>query len=98
MNIIEVLWKLGYDVIESNSITKKYTVQFSTERKRRMWKAIKEGTLSVNNELLNDMYYITVGELSFNDTGDLFIEFIDINTKETIDVFEYRNMKDNEIY
>lgn len=98
MNIIEILWKLGYDVIESNSVTKNYSIQYSSERKRRMWKAMKEGKLSVENELLNDIYHVTIGELNFNDTGDLFIEFVDVNTKETMDVFEYRNMKENEIY
>ena len=98
MNIIEILWKLGYDVIESNSNNKKYTITYSSERKRRMWKQIKEGTLTVQNELLNDIFNVTVGEVSFNNLGNLFVEFIDINTKETIDVFEYGNMKENELY
>ncbi|WP_321833446.1 hypothetical protein [Clostridium butyricum] len=98
MNIIEILWKLGYDVLESNSTDKRYTITYSSERKRRMWKQIKEGTLAVENELLNDVFHITVGEVGFNPTGDLCVEFVDVNTKEIIEIFEYRNMKESELY
>lgn len=98
MNIIEILWKLGYDVLKSDSADKRYAVAYSSERKRRMWKQIKEGTLTVENELLNDTFNVTVGEVSFNPTGDLCVEFVDADTKEIIEVFEYRNMKEDELY
>ncbi|NOW07942.1 hypothetical protein [Clostridium beijerinckii] len=45
MNIIEILWKIGYDVLKSDSEKCEYTIMYAPERKRRMWKQIKDGDI-----------------------------------------------------
>ncbi|MBE6088136.1 MAG: hypothetical protein E7206_08870 [Clostridium beijerinckii] len=98
MNIIEILWKIGYDVLKSDSEKCEYTIMYAPERKRRMWKQIKDGTITVENDLLNDIYTVTVGEVCFNQCGDLYVEFTDVNTKKCIDFYEHKNMKEDELY
>ena len=98
MNIIEILWKIGYDVLKSDSEKCEYVIMYTPERKRRTWKQIKDGEMQVENELLDDTYVVTVGEVSFNQCGDLYVEFIDVNTKVCIDFYEHKNMKEDELY
>lgn len=63
-----------------------------------MWKQIKNGEIEVENELLDDTYVVNVGEVSFNQCGDLYVDFIDVKTKECINFYEHKNMKEDELY
>ncbi len=98
MNIIKILWKIGYDVIGLDSERGEYKVTFSSERKRRTWEQIRLGKTSVENELLDDVYVLQVNEVSFNKSGDLFVEFTDVYTNECIDCYEHNNMAPHELY
>lgn len=71
---------------------------YASERRRRMWKQIKDTLIQFENELLNDIYVVTVGGVSFSKCGDLYVEFIDISSKESIDFYGYKNMNENELY
>lgn len=93
MNIIQILWKLGYDVIESDSVEKKYVIQYSAERRRRM-----RAKTSVDDKELIKFFHVTIGDVQFNEVGDLYVEFIDINTHEILDAYEYNNMQQDELY
>ena len=96
MNVIEILWKLGYDIL-SISEEGEYKIKFSVERKERYRNKIKKGIMTFNRSL-DDEYLVKVGDVNFNDTGNLFVEFLDVNTNEIIDTYEYKNMSNDELF
>lgn len=96
MNVIQILWKLGYDVLSFND-DGEYTIVFNKARKKIYSSKIKKGIIKFDGSL-DDKYTVKVGEVSFNGSGDLFVEFLDVNTDEVIDAYEYRNMEEDELF
>lgn len=98
MNVIDILKKLGYDVLESNHEQKIYTVRCSKEKKKRLLMQIKAGKIAVEKEFLNSAYVIVVTEVSFNDNGNLYVEFRDAESYTLFDAYEYQNMSEDELF
>lgn len=96
MNVIEILWKLGYDVLSFNE-SGEYKIEFNEERKEIYRSKIKKGLMSFEGSL-DKQYHVKVGEVTFNGLGNLFVEFLEVNTNEIIDTYEYRNMSDEELF
>ncbi|MCB2309028.1 hypothetical protein LGL08_20200 [Clostridium estertheticum] len=84
MNILDVLWKLGYDVISFNE-DGEYKVQFGLERQKR-------------HGYDHMTYTIKVKEVSFNKLGNLVVDFTEVAEDNCFDVFEYKNMSADELY
>ena len=72
MNIIEILWKLGYKVISFNEGL--YKIKLTDSKKDKLRK---------NYDCLVDDYEevrtISIGSVGFNCYGDLYVEFLEEN-------------------
>lgn len=78
MNIIQVLWKLGYEVLSFNE-NGEYTIQLGHEREKRH---------GYNKET----WIVKVKEVSFNGLGNLVVDFTETKEDNCFDIFEYGNM------
>lgn len=96
MNVIEILWKLGWDVLSFNE-EGEYKIQLGTARKDLIDKQIKEGCITYEGST-SDIYTTIVSEVGFNGLGNLFVFFNDLKTGDIIDAYEYKNMSNNEIF
>jgi len=83
MNILEVLWKLGYEVLSFDSGV--YKIQFGHEREKR-------------HGYCNDIYEVRVSEVGFNGLGNLYVFFQEVGTDNCLDVYEFKNMDSDELY
>lgn len=95
MNVLDVLHKLGYDVISFKDGI--YEIQFTTERITRTRKQLDNGEIGFDGDLY-DKYEVKVGEVSFNRLGNLYVEFVSLDGTEIIDCYEYRNMSIDDLY
>ncbi|WP_443662436.1 hypothetical protein [Clostridium sp.] len=84
MNIIDVLHKLGYDVLSFNE-NGEYTVMLGHDRQ------LKEG-------YTQERWTIKVSEVSFNGFGNLVVFFSETKEDNCFDGFEYKNMDADELY
>lgn len=84
MNIIQVLWKLGYEVLSFNE-NGEYTIQLGHEREKRH---------GYNKET----WIVKVKEVSFNGLGNLVVDFTETKEDNCFDIFEYGNMDIDELY
>jgi len=83
MNILEVLWKLGYDVLSfSNGV---YKIKFGHEREKR-------------HGYCDDTYEVCVSEVGFNGFGNLYVFFQEVGTNNCLDAYEFKNMDSDELY
>lgn len=96
MNIIEILWKLGWDVLSFNE-EGEYKIQLGTARKNLTDKQIEEGSITYVGST-SDIYTVIVSEVGFNGLGNLFVFFDDLKTGDTIDAYEYKNMSNDEMF
>lgn len=96
MNVIEILWKLGWDVLSFNG-EGEYKIQFSNERISRYHEKIENEDFDFDGDL-EEIYTVKVSEVTFNDYGDLFVSFEDTKTGEIVDEYEYKNMDNDELY
>ena len=96
MNVIEILWKLGWDVLSFNE-DGEYRISLSSARRERIFEAEKNGLISYEGTGY-EIYTVKVGEVSFNGIGDLFVKFIDVESGEIIDCYEHKNMSKYEIF
>ncbi len=96
MNIIEILWKLGWDVLSFNE-DREYKIQLGKARKDLTDKQIKDGSVSCEG-YTSDIYTVKVDDVGFNGMGDLYVFFKDIETGDCIDSYEYRNMDSKELF
>ncbi len=96
MNIIQILWKLGWDVLSFNE-EGKYKIQLGTTRKNLTDKQIKDGSIGYEGSTSN-IYTVKVDDVGFNGLGDLYVSFKDTETGDLIDAYEYKNMGENELF
>lgn len=96
MNIIEILWKLGWDVLSFNEAGE-YKIQLGKARKDYTDKQIKSGLITYDG-LTSDIYTVIVDNVSFNGFGNLFVGFTDIGTNIGIDAYEYKNMGSDDLF
>jgi len=84
MNILEILWKLGYDVLSFNE-DGEYKIQFGKARQ------VKEGYTEKRN-------IVKVKEVGFNGFGNLYVTFTEVGTDNCFDSYEYKNMGSDELF
>lgn len=96
MNIIEILWRLGWDVLSFNE-DGEYKIQLGKARKDLTERQIKDGSI-VYEGSTSDIYTVKVDDVSFNGLGDLYVSFEDIETGDCIDCYEYKNMNSDELF
>jgi len=84
MNIISILWKLGYDVLSFNEAGE-YKIMFGHDRQKRQG-------------FSQETYIVKACGVSFNGFGNLFVSFDDVETGECVDCFEFGNMGPEELY
>lgn len=96
MNVIEILWKLGWDVLSFDG-EGEYKIQLGKARRELTDKQIKEGIIGYVGST-SDIITVKVGDVGFNGLGNLYVEFRDIDTGDIIDAFEYRNMAEDELF
>ncbi|MDU2491144.1 MAG: hypothetical protein E7D27_11265 [Clostridium celatum] len=89
MNIIDILWSIGYDVLSfENSI---YEVSMSHQK----W--LKENEISRKSDEINisKRSFIKVRDVGFNDLGNLYVVFINVDDNSFFDSYEY-TVKEND--
>lgn len=96
MNVIEILWKLGWDVLSFNE-DGEYKIQLGNARRDYTDKQIRKKVIGYVGST-RDIYTVKVTEVSFNGFGNLFVNFEDINTGDSIDCYEYKNMGTDELF
>lgn len=97
MNVKDILKRLGYEILESNSEENTYTIKCSDEKKKRLLAQVESGDLAIE-EFLNNTYTVNVTEVSFNSLGDLYVEFKEIGSEDIFDAYEHNNMQADELY
>lgn len=96
MNIIEILWKLGWDVLSFNE-DGEYKIQLGKARKDYTDAKIRKKIISYDGST-SDIYTVKVSEVGFNGIGNLYVDFRDVETGNCIDAYEYKNMNYDELY
>lgn len=98
MNVINILTKLGWDILSFKAGI--YTVKMTHERWKREKKKIEAGEMTYIEEYnpLTDTFNIYVEEVCFNELGNLFVSFLEVGSNDPFDCFEYRNMSYDELY
>lgn len=96
MNIIQILWKLGWDVLSFNE-EGEYKIQLGKARKDLTDKRIEDGSIGYVGST-SDIETVKVDEVGFNGSGDLYVLFTSVENGDCIDCFEYRNMASDELF
>lgn len=99
MNVIDILNKLGWDILSFNNGV--YKVRMTHERIKREKKKIETGEINYIEEFdpLTKTFNICVEEVCFNKLGNLFVAFSEVDSSDgSFDCFEYRNMSYDELY
>lgn len=97
MNITEILLRLGWDIYALDNLKNEYKIALSKRRKDYMRGQIKAGKMGYDGDM-EDFVTVKIGEVCFNGSGDLYVEFIDVDTGKSIDVYEHNNMHKYELY
>ena len=84
MNILQILWKLGYDVLSFNE-EGEYRVQLGHERELREGYSQEQSTIRVK-------------EVGFNGFGNLYVTFTEADIDNCFDSYEFKNMDPKELY
>lgn len=96
MNVIEILWKLGWDVLSFNE-EGEYKIQFGKARKDYTDEKIRKKIIGYKGST-SDIFTVKVAEVGFNGIGNLYVGFNDIENNDCIDCYEYKNMGADELY
>ena len=89
MNILEILKLLGWEIISADNKKQQYTITESIERVQR--ETEQDGRIYGETT-------VTIGDVSFDEFGNLYIIFQDAYTGHYVDNFVYNRMEKNEIY
>lgn len=89
MNIIEILKKLGWNIITANNESHEYTVIESQERLARE---------TEQNGIIYGEITIFLKKVSFNEFGNLYVLFHDKKTNSYVDNYLHNEMEANELY
>lgn len=84
MNILQILWKLGYEVLSFNE-DGEYKIQLGHEREKR-------------HGYSKETWTVKVKEVSFNGLGNLVVDFTETKEDNCFDIFEYGNRDTDELY
>ncbi len=85
MNILDILHTLGWKIISADNFRQIYVITQSSERLARAQEVAKT-------------YQVTIDEMCFDETGNLYISFMDKKTKEFVDNYYHNGMDPNELY
>lgn len=96
MNIIEILWRLGWDVLSFNE-NGEYKITLGRARKDLTDKKIEDGLISYEGSTY-DVYTVKISNVCFNGLGNLCVDFDDIDTGDGIDTYEHKNMAKDELF
>ncbi len=96
MNIIEILWKLGWDILSFNE-DGEYKIQLGKRRKDLTYKKEKEGIIDIAGNL-DEIYTVKVSDMGFNGFGDLYVYFTDVDNGDLIEAYEHNNMAADELF
>lgn len=96
MNIIDILHKLGWNVLSFNE-DGQYKIQLGKARKDLTDKKIKDGLIGYEGST-SDIYNVKVSDVGFNRLGNLYAFFEEIETDYCIDAYEYKNMGNDELF
>lgn len=96
MNIIQILWKLGWDVLSFNE-DGEYKIQLGKSRKDLTDKQIEEGSIGYIGST-RDIYTVKVEAVGFNGIGDFYVFFKEVSSGVLIDGYEYKNMDADELF
>lgn len=96
MNIIQILWKLGWNVLSFNE-DGEYKIQVGKIRKNLTYKKEKEGIIDLIEDL-DKIYTVKVVDVGFNGFGDLYLYFEDVETGYCVDCYEHNNMAADELF
>lgn len=96
MNIIEILWKLGWDVLSFNE-DGEYKITLGKVRRDLTNKRIADGDIGYVGST-DDVFTVKVSDVGFNGLGNMYVFFNDVNTGDCIDGYEYNNMSKDELF
>ena len=85
MNILDILHTLGWKIICADNYKKIYVITQTSERLAR-------------TQEVAETYTVTIDEICFDETGNLYISFIDKKTKAFIDNYYHNGMESDELY
>lgn len=88
MNIINVLWALGWEVL-SFTENGEYKIQLSETKKNLIDKKLNDGLIGYKGST-SDTYNVRVCNVKFNNLGNLYVSFEDAKTGIYIDSYEYK--------
>ena len=97
MNVIDILNKLGWEIVSLKNGY--YEVQMTTERYHREFIKRKNGEIEYDKGFdPKGIFEIYVDKVSFNDLGNLYVSFREVDSNNLFDMYEYKNMRSDEIY
>ena len=85
MIILDILLTLGWKIISADNFKQIYVITQSSERLARAQEVAKT-------------YQVTIDEMCFDETGNLFISFMDKKTNEFVDNYYHNGMDPHELY
>ena len=85
MNILDILHTLGWKIISADNFRQIYVITQSSERLARAQEIAKT-------------YQVTIDEMCYDETGNLYISFMDKKTKEFVDNYYHNGMDPHELY
>ena len=85
MNILDILHTLGRKIISADNFKQIYVITQSSERLAKAQEVAKT-------------YQVTIDEICFDETGNLYISFMDKKTKEFVDNYYHNGMEPHELY
>ncbi len=85
MNVLDILRKLGWEIISADNLEEKYTITQSAERITRA-------------EEKSKMVTVTIGQMFFDEIGNLYVEFVDDKNHAFVDNYIHNGMEPSELY
>lgn len=85
MNVLEILKRLGWEILSADNMEEIYTITQSTERINRCEEKSKKVT-------------VTISQMCFDELGNLYVEFVEHKTNKYIDNYLHNGMQPDELY
>lgn len=85
MNVLDILKRLGWEIISADNVEELYTIIQSNERLNRSQESVKTHT-------------VTISQMCFDEIGNLYVEFVDHQTGQYVDNYLHNGMDPQELY
>ncbi len=85
MNVLDILKRLGWEIISADNMEELYTITQSNERLNRSQEPVKTHT-------------VTISQMCFDEIGNLYVEFVDHQTSQYVDNYLHNGMDPSELY